>query len=301
MTPGVPYAEVIGDPISHSKSPMIHNFWLRKLGIAGEYRATRVLRDEIEAYLSERRGDPLWRGCNVTMPLKQAALSLADRLSKEARLVKATNCLVPADGGSLLAANTDVDGVREALRTGGSRQAPCANHVATLITLIGTGGAARAALAELRGADVTVFGRDETKAAALSDEFGPGSAYGFAQPLDALMTPPFVFDPAFPDVRPNRDNDQRYDHIVINATSLGMRGHPPLPIRLDSYPANTVVFDMVYDPLETDLLKEARRLRMIAVDGLTMLVGQAARAFELLFGQPAPREHDAELRAMLIK
>ena len=289
MTSGVPYAEVIGDPISHSKSPAIHNFWLRKLGMAGEYRANRVSKGELDAYLRERRGDPHWRGCNVTMPLKEAALSLANRLSDEARLVKATNCLVAQDGGGLLATNTDVDGVREALCTGKSRRTPGADHVATLITLIGTGGAARAALAELRGADVTVFGRDTAKAAALSDEFGLGSAQGVARSLDALLKPVFAIKPG----------DQRYDHIVINATSLGMSGHPSLPIRLESLPTDTIVFDMVYDPLETDLLKEAQRLGMIAVDGLTMLIGQAARAFELLFGQPAPREHDAELRALL--
>lgn len=299
MTSAVPYAEVIGDPISHSKSPLIHNFWLRKLRLRGTYQARRISPGDLEHYLRERRCDPHWRGCNITMPLKEAALLLADQVSEEARLVRATNCLVATDGGSLLATNTDVDGVRDAIRLGGSRQVPCADHVATLITLIGTGGAARAALAELRGADVTVFGRDEAKAAALSNEFGPGSAYGFSSSLEALMTPPFVFDPAFPDFRPNRGQDQRYDYIIINATSLGMNGHPPLAIPLDSYPANTVVFDMVYDPLETDLLKEARRLGMIAVDGLTMLVGQAARAFELLFGQPAPRHHDTELRALL--
>lgn len=299
MTAGLPYAEVIGDPISHSKSPLIYGFWLKKLGLAGEYRATKVSKNDLAAFLAERRDDPLWRGCNVTMPLKEAALPFATRVSEEARLVKATNCLIRGPAGELHAHNTDVDGFREALRTGGARQVRCANHVATLFSLIGTGGAARAALAELRGADVTVFGRDEAKAAALSDEFGPGSAYGFANHLDALMGEPFVFDPAFPDYKPNRGEDQRYDHVVVNATSLGMRGHPPLPIRLDSYPENTVVIDMVYDPLDTDLLKEARRLGMIEVDGLVMLIGQASRAFELFFGQPAPREHDAELRDLL--
>ncbi|NJC04850.1 shikimate dehydrogenase [Sphingomonas kaistensis] len=299
MTSGVPYAEVIGDPVGHSKSPLIHGFWLEKLGLAGDYRATRVERGDLAAFLAERRRDPLWRGCNVTMPLKEAALPLATRVSEEARLVRATNCLVPAGGGELLAHNTDVDGFREALRSGGALQEPCAGHVATLFSLIGTGGAARAALAELKGAEVTVFGRDEAKAAALSDEFGPGSEIGFASPLDALMAAPSTFDPAFPDCKPNRGEHQRYDHVVVNATSLGMRGCPPLPIRLDRYPANTVVIDMVYDPLDTDLLKEARRLGMIAVDGLVMLIGQAARAFELFYGRPAPRQHDSELRALL--
>ncbi|WP_344705453.1 shikimate dehydrogenase [Sphingomonas swuensis] len=284
----MPFAEVIGDPIGQSKSPLIHRFWLEKLGLRGDYRATRVGARDLPALLAERRRDPDWRGCNITMPLKEAALPLADRVSEEARLVKATNCLVPDRDGALVATNTDVDGVREAVRLGGSRQIACANHVATLFSLIGTGGAARAALAELKGAEITVFGRDEAKAAALSDEFGPGADYGFSNHIDALASEPS-----------GGREPQRYDHIVINATSLGMRGHPPLAIRLDAFPANTVVIDMVYDPLETALLAEARRLGMVAVDGLAMLVGQAARAFELFFGHPAPRQHDAELRSLL--
>jgi shikimate dehydrogenase len=299
VTSGLPYAEVIGDPIEHSKSPLIHGFWLQKLGIAGEYRKTRVEADELASYFADRRTDVSWRGCNITMPHKEAALPLADRISEEAQLVRAINCIVPTAEGHMVAYNTDVDGFREAFELGGSQQTTCNNHVGTEIDLIGTGGAARAALAVLRGADVTIYGRNESKASALSDEFGPGANYGYANHIDALMSEPFVYDPAYPDCKPNLGEHQRYDWVIVNATSLGMSGHPPLRIRLDSYPPNTVVIDMVYDPLETDLLKEARRLGMITVDGLTMLIGQAARAFELFFGQPAPREHDEELRALL--
>ena len=283
MTSAVPYAEVIGDPIGHSKSPLIHDFWLGKLGMQGEYRATRVGKDDLPGYLNDRRRDPAWRGCNLTMPLKEAALPLAARRSHDAELVKATNCIVAEGCAALCAHNTDVDGVRAALSDDPLR--PARGSAATLFNLIGTGGAARAALAELRGREFTIFGRDLAKARALAGEFGAGE--GSHRHLDALV-----------------GNDQpvakeRRRYVIINATSLGMTGHPTLEIRLDAYPANTIVIDMVYDPLETELLKEARRLGMVAVDGLVMLIGQAARAFELFFGAPPPREHDAELRRLL--
>jgi shikimate dehydrogenase len=284
MTPGVPYAEVIGDPVAHSKSPLIHRFWLEKLGFEGDYRATCVNQAELGAYFEQRRSDPLWRGCNITMPLKGAALAFVDE--RQDGGVGAVNCVVPRAQG-LIGFNTDVDGVRQALQEGASRQQPCADEVATLVSLLGTGGAARAALAALRGMEVTVFGRDEAKARALSEELGWGE--GFHDDLAVL---------AHADGG-NHAEAQRYDRIVINATSLGMKGQPPLAIRLGAFPANTIVIDMVYDPLDTPLLQEARRLGMIAVDGLTMLVGQAARAFELFFGVAPPHEYDAELRGLL--
>jgi shikimate dehydrogenase len=299
MTSGVPYAEVIGDPISHSKSPLIHRFWLGKLLLPYDYRATRVTAEELPRYLEQRRADPLWCGCNVTMPLKELALPHAANLRPEAKLVKATNCLVPAGDRSLIAYNSDVDGIRAAIEHGCERRELSTDHVVTLFDVIGTGGAARAALAELSSLEITVFGRDVIKARELSREFGP-SGDELHYPLDALARLPFRPDPACPDGhQPIQSHPQRHDYVVINATSLGMTGHPPLEIRLDAYPPNTVVIDMVYDPLDTELLKEARRLGMVAVDGLVMLIGQAARAFELFFGQAAPREHDDELRRLL--
>lgn len=290
-----PYAEVIGDPIAHSKSPLIHNFWLEKLGIDADYRAERVTLDTLNTYLAKRRRDSAWRGCNVTMPLKQAILARLDELRDEG--VGAVNCVVSM-AEKLTGFNTDIDGVLEAVRSGD--QQCCANHIATLVDLIGTGGAARSVLVALKGAEVTVFGRDKAKADALSDELGIGSTYGFSAPITDLSGPGFEYNPAYPDMKENRGANQRYDHVIINATSLGMTGKPPLPIRLENFPENTVVVDLVYDPLETPLLKQARALGMTAVDGLVMLVGQAAVAFEKFFGQPAPRQHDAELRERLI-
>ena len=287
-----PYAEIIGDPIAQSKSPTIHGFWLMKLALPGEYRAVRVTRAELPAYLEQRRHDPDWRGCNATMPLKQTALEHLDRIEDEG--VGAVNCIVPR-GPDLVGSNTDVAGIREALAL--NALPLCNDHAATLVDLVGTGGAARAALAVLRGFDVTVFARDKAKADALLGEFGQGPRNRSSAALSALMARPQEQDPTSPETPVS---NPRYDRILINATSLGMRDQPDLAVRLDRYSENTLVFDMVYDPVETPLLKAARERNMTVVDGLVMLVGQAASAFEQFFGLPAPREHDAELRAILI-
>ena len=293
----VPYAEVIGDPIEHSKSPLIHKFWLEQLGIEGDYRATRVTADELPAYLTARRADPHWRGCNVTMPHKQAVISLLSAVADDD--IGAVNCIVPKAGG-LIGHNTDAPGFIAALRstpsTGVSQRA---NHVATYFHLIGAGGAARAVAAALRGFDIDYFNRDAAKAEAIADEFGPGRDYGAGHGLDALGgSADYEYDPAFPDVKPNRGVDQRYSFIIVNASSMGMRGQPPVPIDLHTYPEDTLVCDLVYDPLETPLLRDARGLGMATVDGLAFLIGQARLAFEHFFGV-APPAGDAELRARL--
>lgn len=291
------YAEVIGDPITHSKSPLIHNFWLGKLGIDAEYRACHVKPWELANYFARRRGDAEWLGCNVTVPHKEAVLGFADGIDKEAQAVGALNTLVKR-GGEISGYNTDVFGVREALNSVPSIPAP-RNHVATLIEVIGAGGAARAAGAALHRQEITFYNRDKAKADSLADEFSHGAALGFSCGLDDLPKAKFVFDPRYPDVKENRGEDQRYSFIIINASTLGMAALPEVPINLDCYPEDTIVFDMVYAPLETQLLSAARERGMRTVDGLKMLVAQAAAAFEKFFGQPAPREHDAELRALL--
>ena len=292
-----PYAEVIGDPIAHSKSPLIHNFWLAKLGIDAEYRACHVRAKDLADYFARRRGDADWRGCNVTMPHKENVVSLVSELDSDAELVGALNTIAHS-GDKLIGYNTDVAGIREAFSHISNRPLP-ENYVATLISVIGAGGAARAAGSAFYRDEVTFFNRDVAKAATLADEFSAGSEYGFACSLDDLPREPFVFDPQYPDVRENRGADQRYCHIIINATTMGMAGQPEVPLNLECYPDDTIVFDMVYAPLNTRLLCEARARGMRTIDGLAMLVGQAAVAFEKFFFVPAPRKHDAELRALL--
>ncbi|MCY7281261.1 MAG: shikimate dehydrogenase, partial [Sphingomonas bacterium] len=162
-----PFAEVIGDPIMQSKSPAIHGFWLKALGIEGQYRAHHVTRAGLASYLADRRTNPAWRGCNVTMPLKLDALMLADDPTDRATAAGAANLLVHRDG-KLIAANTDVGAVRALvapLMTVGE---------AMPITLLGNGGAARAVLLAMRllgAGPVALQARDMADATRLAVEF----------------------------------------------------------------------------------------------------------------------------------
>jgi len=282
------YAEVIGDPIKHSKSPQMHAFWLRKLGLDGDYRATRVTPADLADYLHSRRRDPSWRGCNVTMPLKTAVLAYAGRLGSDAELLGAGN-LVVRKGELLRLENTDVLGVAEPLRQMG--RAAYANHVATYVQIIGSGGAARAAGrgASLAGyGDFDIFCRN--RAAGLELAALVGTPFGECQPLDALGP---IRNPG------DGPEDQRYSHVIINATPMGMAGQPDVPLDLSRYYSDTIVFEMVYAPLDTGLIRQARALGLRIIDGLDMLIAQAAPSFAALFGTAPPREHDAELRELL--
>lgn len=288
---GVPYAELIGDPVGHSKSPLIHKFWLEKLGMEADYRALSVSEADLPRYLSSRRTDPDWRGCNVTMPLKRSVLPFVGRLDKLARMADAVNAIVPASDGIRQGYNTDVVAVRDLLQEAGFSS--YRGQVATYLHIVGTGGAARGAAigaveAGYSSLDVYFFGRNVAKARALAGLIPMQPEFGFE--IDAL---------GGTNIPENEGKPQRYSAVLINASPLGMSGVPDLDGHLDKYHPDTIVFDMVYDPPETSLLREARLRGMKTIDGLRMLVAQAAPAFELFFGRPAPREHDDELRELL--
>lgn len=272
-----PYAEVIGDPIIHSKSPRIHGFWLEQAGMAGEYRACHVLPGDLAGYFATRRADPAWRGCNVTIPHKEAVAPFLDHVDDHARTVGAINTVWRDDDGLLCGTNTDVDGVAEALAV--------RSLAGAQVCLIGAGGAARAALALLSSsacARVRVLARDVDKAARVAAECG-------VLPLLVPFTDPV---PALAGA-----------DVVINATQLGMTGQQLMPESvlsgLGAVSSGALVFDMVYAPLETGLLARARRLGLSTSDGLTMLVGQAATAFSRFFGQAPRRINDQKLRNIL--
>jgi shikimate dehydrogenase len=286
----VPYAEVIGDPIAHSKSPLIHEFWLGKLGLEGEYRKTSVASTGLGAFLSARLADPQWRGCNVTMPHKQSVLRFVASLADEAAQAGAANLLVREENVGIRGFNTDVTAVATLLRDVPAPRYP--NHVSTYVQIIGAGGAARAAAvgASLAGhSDLDFFNRTVAKAEELARWIGMPPD-GHAAPLEALAP-----------IRNQGDGpeEQRYSHILINASSMGMTGNPPVPVDLRRYYPDTVLVEMVYSPLETPLLRQAKARGFRVIDGLQVLVEQAAAAFNQLFGAEAPRQHDAELRELL--
>lgn len=281
-----PYAEVIGDPIVQSKSPAIHGYWIRQLGLDADYRAAHVTAAQLEDYLAERRGDPLWRGCNVTMPHKQAVIPLLDKLDPLAARIGAVNTIVP-EGGGLVGYNTDAGGFLEPLRPYLAQ-----DHLFRMARVLGTGGAARAIIAALAGENVMIVlaGRNTEKARALLNELDPGGEHHVA-PLDHFASvTDFPFD----------DREGCFD-LVVNASPLGMEGQLPLAFELSHAPPGSIVYDIVTHPLDTPLLKAARAAGFRTVDGLSMLIGQAAEAFERFFGVAPPRDHgDTALRGLLI-
>lgn len=279
------YAEVIGDPIAQSKSPAIHNYWLGKLGLEAGYRAAHVTSGALEEYLQFRRADRNWRGCNVTMPHKQAVMALLDRIEAPAQAIGAVNTIHPCAAG-LAGTNTDADGFLEPLRGILVQQ-----HLFRMARIIGTGGAARAIVSALAGHGFTIVlaGRNPAKARVLLDELAPDGGH-HAVALDHFsQVTDFAFD----------DREGCLD-LLVNASPLGMAGQPPLTYDFSHTPPGTIVYDIVTHPLETPLLGEARARGLRTMDGLSMLIGQAAIAFEIFFGQAPPRaDGDRELRAML--
>ncbi len=281
-----PYAEVIGDPIAQSKSPAIHDFWLRKLDIEGEYRARLVHSDDVAEYLAERRADSDWRGCNVTMPHKQAVMAHLDRLEPLADRIGAVNTIVRERDGTLTGFNTDAPGFLEPLRPLLDRE-----HLFRMARVLGTGGAARAIVAALAAENfvVVLAGRDPAKARALLDELAPGREHHAIELGHFADLTDFPFD----------DRAGCLD-LIVNASPLGMAGQPPLLFDFSHAPPGSVVYDIVTHPVDTPLLQAARAAGFRTVDGLAMLIGQAAVAFERFFGAAPPRDDgDRELRSRL--
>ncbi len=283
-----PYAYVIGDPISHSKSPLIHNFWIEKLGLKADY-AAELVKDEPDAlgtFLAGACGNVNWRGCNVTMPHKQAIIKHIDSLDPVAAKVGAVNTVVRQEDGTLRGFNTDVAGFLEPLQYLLSQ-----SHLFRMARIIGAGGAARAIVTGLVAENFVqvLAARDPAKARALLDELDPGGEHHVAPLANFSEATDFEFD----------DRKGCCD-LIVNASPLGMRGQPPLTFDLSHVPPGSIFYDIVTDPIETPFLKAAREAGFQTIDGYAMLIGQAAVAFEKFFGAPAPRQHDGELRERLL-
>ena len=270
MTAISPYAQVIGDPIGQSKSPIIHEFWLEKLKIEGRYERVHVIPEDLQKYLENAQSDPNWRGCNVTIPHKIAIIDHVADPGNVRDTIGAMNTIIRQEDGSLMGTNTDAAGFF----------APIADidWSGKHAIMLGAGGAARAVLFALKKAnigEVTILARSGLKAAGLLANFG---LKGQVLPMDAELSEA---------------------QLLVNASPLGMIGKPSLAIDLSPLPGDALIYDLVYAPLVTDLLKAAAKHNLDRVDGLDMLIGQAALAFELFFGKAPPLEHDKQLRKLL--
>lgn len=262
---------LIGWPAAHSRSPLIHHYWLRTLGIEGGYVIEAVPPDEFKDFLFRlsHRG---FVGANVTIPHKERALALS-KPDERARAVGAANTLWFADG-ELCSTNTDVEGFINNLDS----SAPGWDNIEDALVL-GAGGSARAVVFGLleRGIErVHLVNRTLARARALADQFG-------ARVL------PVAWD-AIPDLLPRAG-------LLVNTTSLGMHGQPALELDVGLLPSHAVVADNVYVPLQTPLLAAARARGLKTADGLGMLLHQAVRGFELWFGRRP--EVTAELRSLV--
>lgn len=267
-------AFVVGHPIKHSRSPIIHNRWLKEFGINGVYSAIDCPEDEFETFIHALKTDRIFQGGNVTIPHKEAAFRLADAPDELAEELGAANTLWLEDG-LLKATNTDGHGFTANL----DHWAPgwdSANHAVVL----GAGGASRAVIQAVRNrgvSEIHVVNRTFERARELADRFGPQV---HAHPMTALA-----------EVMSNAG-------LFINTTSLGMKGEGSVSIDFSSMTADAVVTDIVYVPLKTPMLMEAERQGMRIVDGLGMLLHQAVPGFEKWFGQ-RPEVGD-DLRQMII-
>jgi shikimate dehydrogenase len=271
----IPLAGVIGAPVGHSRSPALHNYWLKSLGIAGYYVPMEIAQADLEQTI---RAMPKmgFVGINVTIPHKEKVIGIADLVTDRAALIGAANTLIFRKDGRIHADNTDGYGFIENLRANAPGWHPQSGPAA----VFGAGGAARAVVAsliEMGTPEIRLANRTKTRAEALHSEFGSRiHVYDWVQAgniLDGATT-------------------------VVNTTSLGMEGKTEFRVPLDALSPQAVVTDLVYTPLETGFLRYARANGCIVADGLGMLIHQAVPAFERWFGV-RPEVDEAVRRAVL--
>jgi shikimate dehydrogenase len=254
-------AGLLGWPVAHSRSPVIHNHWLARYGIPGRYVLFPVPPEKLEAAVRGIASLGL-RGCNVTTPHKQAIFPLLDRVDDLARRIGAVNTVVVDQDGALSGFNNDGNGFIQSLRDADARWRPDSGP----ILVLGAGGAARAVVASLaaQGAkQIRVANRTRDKAQDIADAVGS-------------MVEIVAWD----------ERQDALDGVALlaNATSLGSAGKPPLEIALDRLPRHALVGDLIYVPRETPLLAAARQRGNITVNGLGLLLNQARPAFNAWFG-----------------
>lgn len=262
--PRIPLAAVIGSPVAHSLSPVVHGYWLQSFGLKGYYIPMDIAPADFDAALRglHRLG---FVGCNVTIPHKEAALALADTVTDTAQRIGAANTLTLGVDGSIHADNTDAYGFLANLKAG----APGWDAARGPAVVVGAGGAARAivvALLDEGCPEVRVVNRTRARADALHAAFGSA-----VTAIDWADIEPSMADAA----------------TVVNTSSLGMEGKEESGFGLETLPASAVVTDCVYTPLRTRFLEGAAARGCVTVDGLGMLLHQAVPGFERWFG-PRP-------------
>jgi shikimate dehydrogenase len=271
-------AGIMGWPVSHSRSPLLHGFWLDETGVDGAYLPLPVRPDRIEQAL---RALPIlgFRGCNLTVPHKQAALAVVDRVDPLAQRIGAINTVVVAPDGSMDGTNTDAFGFRENLREAAPQWEPSSGPA----VILGAGGAARAVIVALSDGgveEIRIVNRTLERAEAVAADLSTPQTRITIYSWEEVSTV------------------QRQAGLLVNATSLGMVGELPLTLDLSSLPLSTPVVDIVYVPLETELLAAARRRGHPVVDGLGMLLHQGRPGFEAWFG--ASVQVTGRLRAAML-
>jgi shikimate dehydrogenase len=271
-------AGIMGWPVTHSRSPALHNFWIDEHAIDGAYVPLAVRPEHLGQAL---RALPAlcFRGCNLTLPHKQAALAIVDKVDPLARRIGAINTIVVMPDGSLEGRNTDAFGFRENLR----ERAPDWTPSAGPAVVLGAGGGARgviAALIEARAEEIRIVNRTLARAERVASDLAAATTRVTSYPWNDMAWA------------------LRDAGLLVNTTSLGMNGEPELEIDLAPLPPSAVVADIVYVPLETPLLAAARQRGHRTVDGLGMLLHQGRPGFEAWFGSPV--QVTRELRAALL-
>jgi len=265
---------VIGFPVAHSRSPLIHGYWLREHKIDGDYIRHEVKPEEVDQFL-KNFSKQNFVGCNVTLPHKEAAASNVSHATPVVRALGVANTLWLQDG-KLHGDNTDVAGFLAYL----DDSIPGWDKKTKRAVVLGAGGAARSIVYGLneRGVEkITIVNRSRERAEQLTKEIKIESNIASFDQIESLI--------------PSAD-------LLVNTTSLGMKGQPPLEIDLENLKKSAAVCDIVYVPLETDLLRQARERGHAVVDGLGMLLHQAVPGFERWFGvRPAVTK---ELRALIV-
>lgn len=273
--PRIPLAGVIGHPIAHSRSPALHGYWLRRYGLKGHYIPIDIAPTDLADLVRSlpRLG---FVGINVTTPHKEAILQIADIVTDRAALIGAANTLIFRKDGKIHADNTDGSGFIANLRQHAPHWAPASGPA----VVIGAGGAARAviaALIEVGVPEIRLANRTRTRAEGLRSDFGAKVTV-----MDWVKIPAALEDAA----------------TLVNTTTLGMIGKPDFRVPLDALNPRALVTDLVYTPLKTPLLLAAEAMGCTAVDGLGMLLHQAAPGFERWFGH-RPEVDDATRAAVL--